>query len=302
MSRWLLGEVTGVLRTAARPDGAFRRSGRDAFRVQAVKGDVRALRDRRTAPEGWDAPTGTVELADVAARAGAPGRTGPFWRREPDAADPRGVQLTFADPPADLEGLVLGSTVTGGRLLGVRTFDHRPHPAGGWVARFEAIYAAPLVSPPTRAMPSAILPDAVPATGVAPPPPTGGEPAVLPPPAPRAPTAPAASADRESPAVVQPARGPGCLPTLATSPFAVSAGCLGLLAALAVRIVVGTLAILIGTFLLAGLLWGVAARALPTAWLDQIEPMRTVIAPLGGGVIGALFGVALWSLRRLRRG
>lgn len=290
MSRWLVGEATGVLRTTGRPDAAFRRSGRDAYRVQAVKGEVRALRDRRTAPEGWDAPTGTVELADVAAQAGQPRLTGPLWRREPDAADPRGVQLTFADPPADLEGLVLDSTVTGGRLLGVRTFDHRSHPAGGWVARFEAFYAAPLPEPVRPAPPPPVVFPTE--QRVAPP--------AAPPPAPPvARPAPVPAPPRAEPNA--PVLPDGCLPGLLENPFTALGGCLAALAALALRIGLGVLAILVGTFVVAGLLWGVLARLLPAAWLDALEPARTAMPPLGGGVVGALVALALWGLLRRRR-
>lgn len=311
--RWVIGEVEGVYRTEPRHADDGVRPRRDGFRLQAVQGTVTAVRDVRTTPEGWDDARRSVILGDVVRAAREASRTGIFRRRTVSREAVHGVHLVFPRAAADLDPLALDRSIEGARLLDMRSFDQRSHPEGGYVARFTARYAAPLPMPPAPPPvrepvrePEPRVVEAPPSRVAAPAPaPVATDPLVVgaprpaPPPVPSAPRLPSG---RDADALLR--NRPGCLPSFAglfdgwTFGLGGLGGCLMRVFGALITGALMLAAISIGTFLLAGALWGGLGRIVPAEWLDRLEPIRTAVPPPVAALIGV--GVAL-LIRALRR-
>lgn len=305
--RWVIGEVEGVYRTEPHHAADGVRPRREGFRLQAVQGTVTAVRDVRTPPEGWDDSRRTVILGDVVRAAREANRTGILRRRTVSREAVHGVHLVFPKAAADLDPLALDRSIEGARLLDMQSSDQRPHPEGGYVARFTARYAAPLPQPPAP-LPPPPPRDPAPRVVAAPPPVTAqtsgaGDPLVVTAPRPvPLPSVPRRPAALDGEALLR--TRPGCLPSLAglfdgwTFGLGGLGGCLLRVLGVLITAALMLAAIFVGTFLLAGALWGGLGRLVPTEWLDRLEPVRTAVPPPVAALIG--IGVAL-LIRALRR-
>jgi hypothetical protein len=314
--RWVIGEVEGVYRTEPRHADEGVRPRRDGFRLQAVQGTVTAVRDVRTPPDGWDDARRTVILGDVVRAAREASRTGIFRRRTVSREAVHGVHLVFPMAAADLDPLALDRSIDGARLLDMRSFDQRPHPEGGYVARFTARYAAPLPQPPVPPAPPVPVrapeprivapspaPDAKPRPPVAAP--DADDPLVVTAPRPAPPSVPPAPrlpTGLDGDALLR--TRPGCLPSFRslfdgwTFGLGGLGGCLMRMLGALITAALMLAAIFIGTFLLAGALWGGLGRLLPPGWLDRLEPIRTAVPPPVAALIGVGAALLIRALRR----